>query len=344
MKSWLAGMLLVCGVAAAEPGWNTVRTGHPRFGNSPQSWDAPIHRTRAPITRPPVICPPKGHFPRHHHPSKPRIPDWNDGVIGHIGTGTGLSVNGRWSGDDWRLNVHLGSGLHHNDGCFPINDCRPIDCFPSICYPSRFHRFGFTSVDALFWGYPPVQLGYSAYGYDPRWYSGQTQAAPQPQVPIVVAEPEPKTALEKGRYRLKREEPDLAVKHYQEHLKEFPHDTEVMRELGVALLDAGRIAEGVALIREAYTANPTLADTRIDPALLGPDGDDRLAALVRAVSGFANRNEGASAWLTVTVLMQGQERDRVALANMVKGVKAGLEDAIAQPLGDALRRKAYAVR
>lgn len=322
-RSLIAGLALGLLSAASWAGPGVV-VGGPKFGNSPQSWNAPIQRTRAPIVRPPVRhpnwCGTNPRSVRPHHP-------------GVITTGSGLVIDGRYRDDNLSLGLHLG-GLYEVDR-------RGYSCLPDRgYYPARGYgwRYGRRSVyDGNYYA------GWNApYYATPVHYPAVTMVPPTTQVaPTPAPPPVPATVIEQAREALALGGADRAVTLYKEHLGEFHQDSVALRELGAALLEAGRLAEGIAVIREAYTMNPGLADEPLDGWIFGVRADDRLANLVRRVGAYANSGGNASPWLALTMLMQAQGRDHIALMNMVKGVDRGLDEAIANPLGDALRRKAY---
>lgn len=305
--------------ACAGPG---VVVGGPKFGNSPQSWNAPIRYTTSPVVTQPVVRPPRHCVPRVIRP------------VPVITTGSGLSIRGQYQGDKWSVGVHLGDQVIS----------KPCPETPTAIYwPYRTYRSGWP-VRGWYDGYSYAGLNAPYYAtpvtYATQWgVQPMVMAAPTPAPPAPPTVPP--TPLEEARSHLAAGETERAITFYRDHLRENHQDSRALRELGLVLLEAGRLADGIAVIREAYTMNPTLADESFDTSVLGRRGGDRLAALVRRVSAYANAGESASPWLALTVVMQAQGRDRIALLNMQKGVERGLDDFIAQPLGDALRRRAF---
>jgi len=122
------------------------------------------------------------------------------------------------------------------------------------------------------------------------------------------------------------------VEAYESHLDVYPDDWMVVRELGVAKLLSGSYLDGVALVHYAYSSDPTLAAERLGLDLFeGSNGvlRDAVVDLVR----WGHRNPSAGVWLGVAVLMQGEERDAVAMNMLDRAGQYGLDPAI----GDALR-------
>lgn len=308
-------VLALTSAALAGPG---VVVGGPKFGNSPQSWNAPIKYTTfpapAPVVRPPNWC--GTPTPRHY-----------------VGGG-GLRVDGRYRDDKWKIGFHLGDGSLHRDDCFyPVH--------PYYGYGNSYRGYRVRG-----WYDGNSYAGYNAPYYSvPVSYPALVTVPPgayvAPPAPQPASPPAPLTILEQAEVAISGGEVEGAIALYRKHLEEFHQDSETMRALGVALLAAGRLPDGIAVIREAYTMNPSLADTPYDARVLGRDASGRLTDLVRRTVQYANAGESGSPWLAVAMLMQSQGRDRIALANLLKGVDLGLDDAIVQPLSDALRRQAF---
>lgn len=251
--------------------------------------------------------------------------------------GSGLTVNGRYTDDNWNIGLHLGSGYTG----YPGDDCG--DWRGPVCVPPYLPIYCTPGYSIFPGGYVYEwdrrdygQIEYAGTVYDPRLGGGRpVYTAPQPAPP-------PATALERARLALSEGDAATAVKEYKAHLGEFTTDTLGLRELGLALVSDGRLSEGVAVIREAYAQRPALADEPVDLDAFGDAGPRLGTRLARRVSTYANRGEGSSDWLALSVILQAQGRDRMALHNLLKAVENGLESEIAVPLGDALRRRVYA--
>lgn len=269
------------------------------------------------------------------------------------GSSSGLGVHGRYDDDRWQLRVHLGTGYgnYYSSRYGYSNRYGEPYWYSGYagCYPYRRYVTPYYGTRYLY-GYDPYYYGTRTYyGSAPIEYPGdqadprvaipryQPQQAPEPE----VAEPE--DDLGKARWNLQRRQAGAAIRAYRDYLDEHSDDAQATRELGLALMDSGELADAVAVLRLAYDTDPQgLADEPIDPIeVLGPDGVQRLGRMMRRMSIYANKTESASSWLAVEVLMQGQGRDRLALKMVVRAVGEGLGDEIAQPLSDALRRSGY---
>lgn len=267
--------------------------------------------------------------------------------------GSGLGVHGRYDDDRWRVSVHLGTGYgsyysnrYGSYGYYgdPYSYSRYSGCYPYRRYVTPYYgtryRYGYDPYyygTRVYYGTQPV--GYPETQTDPRVAIQRYQAQPAPEQDVA----EPDDDLGKARWNLQRRQAGPAIRAYRDYLDEHSDDAQATRELALALIDSGELADAVAVLRLAYDTDPNgLADDPIDPyELLGPDGDQRLGRLMRRMSIYANKTESASSWLAVGVLMQGQGRDRLALKMVVRAVGEGLGDEVAQPLSDALRRGGY---
>jgi hypothetical protein len=166
--------------------------------------------------------------------------------------------------------------------------------------------------------------------------------APQPTTlvpPATVAQPEPKplTGRELGDAYLHWDEPERAVATYQAHLAANPNDVQALRMLGLALIDAGRMQEGIATLALAYERDTQLANSPILPDIFGPTDD--LRRNLNRVSMYANRVNTASAWLALAVLMQAEGRNRPAAAMIDRALQAGLHPEVAAAMRNAVGRR-----
>lgn len=245
-------------------------------------------------------------------------------------TGSGLTVNGRYNGDNLDVAFHLGSPT-----VGVVKDCRPV-CDPCVVQPPYGYPYG--------WGY-----GWG-WGWDDRTYVDNSylrysvidgalvqpayMPAPAPS-PAPAATPPPATTLELATEELRSGEADEAVNLFQLHLRSNPDDAGAMRSLAVALLLSNEPVQAAAMMRMAYRTDPGLAESPMSLVELFDSDRDVKNALRRAVT-YANKDDSASGWLTVATIMQAEGRNPTALKMIAKARKAGLEDAVAEAMTDAL--------
>jgi len=232
-----------------------------------------------------------------------------DGFFPGHGFGTRVRIGIGDANDDFRLRADLGGGaaslLHHDLIRHKGNLVRFRHGFPIVVLGTP--HFGSHHLGGL--RYP--------YGHrEPYYWSSPIEYRTDYQDPF--------------------EDLGEATASYREHLDAEPGDGIAMRELALALLEDERVPEGVALFRHAYEVDPSLARDPIDARALGPEAKDRLSGLVRRVAIYANQGESSSGWLAITVLIQAQGRDRVARMNLERAMRAGLDRALARPIGLAL--------
>lgn len=157
---------------------------------------------------------------------------------------------------------------------------------------------------------------YPHHGYTYQHVQPQVQVQPLvPSAEVPQVEAEPLTGIDLAEAFLHWDEPERAITLYQEYLAENPENASVIRMLGLALIDAGRLQEGVASLSMAYDLDPNLARDPVLQDVFGPTED--LRRNLTRVSVYANRVNSASAWLTLAVLMQAEGRTRPA-SNMVE--------------------------
>jgi hypothetical protein len=168
------------------------------------------------------------------------------------------------------------------------------------------------------------------YGFDRRLIGGELPgsrlAFPAP-TPAPEPAPEPLSMLEQARVLLAVGEIEAAVERYQRHLVGEGEDFLAAAELGVALIEAGRLDDGVAMIAYAYSRDPALGSWPVSDRIQ-MDGRRWRRGVVRAVQ-HANRRDSASAWLAVAVLMQGEGRKDVARRMLDRSIDRGLDASIA---------------
>lgn len=244
-----------------------------------------------------------------------------------INGGSGLTVKGSFADDNFRMNFRLGTptGLFCDPGpgCFPKNDF----CFPGfpITYP----------IYPLYGAYGYDDYAYPIDGYytpiDPRLI-GYT---PRPTPP--EATPPPPTNREIGDAALAMGYPDRAIQEYRAHLAQLPDDAEVIRLLGLALIDARDLKEGVAVVGLAYRKDPGLSDRAVPLDVFGGDRV-RLRESVKRASVYARNLDSASAWLAMAVLVQAEGRRDVASRMVERARVAGLDRDVANRMVAALSK------
>jgi hypothetical protein len=166
------------------------------------------------------------------------------------------------------------------------------------------------------------------------------QPAPSPLVPAAAVEPPPPAPLTGralGDAHLYWDQPDQAIAAYQGHLAQNPADHRALRMLGLALIDAGRLQEGIATIGLAYDREPQLAGMPLPQEIYGSTDD--LRRNLNRVSVYANRVNNASAWLTLALLMQIENRTLPASRMLDRAEQAGLSPEVVGPMRAALSRR-----
>lgn len=126
-----------------------------------------------------------------------------------------------------------------------------------------------------------------------------------------------------------------AVAAYGRHLQDYPEDWLVVREMGVALLAAGRPEDAMDMVREAYLKSPELGILPLNRSILGESKEGLRALVIRAVQ-HTNRSPRAKGWLLVAVLMQAQGRVELAGEMLDRAEGLGLDPEIVKGLREAL--------
>lgn len=250
--------------------------------------------------------------------------------------GSGLTVGGSYSGDrfnlDFRLGAPTGLGTPLAAPCaaHPTSHCA-TPCVPLVGNPFRYSHGVYYSAGRV-WGASPAVLPRTDGPLDPRLFREQPAPTPQP----AQAEP-PRSLAEVGVYALREKRAADAVVALRRHLDTAPDDARAMRVLAIALLEDRRAADAAAVMRLAYRTDPLLARERLSPEALGFSTREFRNLVTRAV-GHANSVRSSSAWLSVSVLMQGEIRDDLALAMLARAADAGLDPAVADALRAELAR------
>jgi hypothetical protein len=250
--------------------------------------------------------------------------------------GSGLTIGGSYAGDrlniDFRLGAPTGLGTPVGAPCaaHPGVTC-VTPCVPLVGVPFRYSNSVYYSAGRV-WGASPAVLPRTDGPIDPRLFREQPAPAPQPP----QAEP-PRSLAEVGVHALREKRAADAVVALRRHLDTAPDDARAMRVLAIALLEDRRAADAAAVMRLAYRTDPLLARERLSPEALGFTTREFRNLVTRAV-GHANSVRSSSAWLSVSVLMQGEIRDDLALAMLTRAADAGLDPAVADALRAELAR------
>ncbi len=180
---------------------------------------------------------------------------------------------------------------------------------------------------------PLIYAGYAdPYVTTGQTYAQQMAAQQAAEEAAQLAQPPTLTELEQADLALALGEPEEAVRRYQQYASDHDESADVVRSLGLALFEAGRIDEAFATMALAYEQDPTLASRPVAASAL-EGGEAKMLDRVRLAVRHAHKLKTGSAWLTVAVLMQAQERDRVALTMAERARDAGL----AEPIYDQFR-------
>lgn len=250
-------------------------------------------------------------------------------VVGgrHYYNHDGVWVDGSYDGDDLRLRFHLGTGA----------DLLRRGRY--YYYPTAYTNRGYYYRDGRLC-------------YDPSWYYYRTgvslstgpvdgvlttrvdnslrstPVAPQPPAPLPEVE---LTAIERARLLMAADEVEDAIESFRDHLDEDPEDVEAMRDLGVALVEAGRTEDGVAAIALAYRTDPLLARSVFDLTGLGLEGR-RYDNLLSRVLLLARKVDSGSAHLAGAMLLQADGKVAGAARVLDRAERAGLGDEVVGPL------------
>lgn len=146
----------------------------------------------------------------------------------------------------------------------------------------------------------------------------------------------PVEALDVGlKLNTRRRVVEAAIGAYGMHMGEHPEDWMALREMGVALIEANQVEEGVGLMHEAYLRNPELGIMPIGEGLLG-ESKERMRKLVVRVVKYSHRESSATGWLAVSVFMQSQGRTELAGEMLGRAEELGLDEGISKGLRAAL--------
>jgi hypothetical protein len=279
------------------------------------------------------------------------LADWS--IRGNLGSGGfscnpgGLNVSGSYRGSKWTINANLGSGWFGN-----------VTSWCNSGYGTGWGSGWSSGLASPTWsgsvgtGYPyvwrdgrPVYPRYSPYGYAsgpvdsgraPVDWSLLPGVTPQPAPGTpVTPPPPPPTTLERAHAASQAKDLAAAADLLREHLKTKPEDIEATRQLAMVLIENKDIDTGVALLRDLYVKDPTLADR---PYLGTPVGQDagRLRDMTAKLVSRAHKLKSPSAWLGVVLVMQAEGRKSLAFKMLDRAKDAGIERAVSDHLTVAL--------
>lgn len=249
------------------------------------------------------------------------------GTSAYVSTGSGLTVNGRYSGDKWKVGFHLGSSPVE----FVNGNCGPIYQPPICNYPLWGWRTSYGSYWGDYYPYSTYPVGPNTYGNDPRlWQNFKPPATTQPAEP-----PAPPTAFELGKAALDAKQPRYAIEAFRRALKEDGQDPIIMRYLAIALAENKQFDDAAAVMSSAYKLSPGLATDPIDLAGLGYTERSFREFTARCVRA-ANSNNTGSSWILVTALMQAEGRNDTAKRTLQKAKALGVESDVIDSLEASL--------
>gem|GEM_PF-2048928 len=298
----------------------------------------------------------------------PRLPAYEGGrsYVGErsYGGGSGLSVNGAYRDDRFKVGFSLNSGSSNGfgagvgggfgggfgevrdvndfcgtpprgDGC----DDRPAYCvYPSPYYGGYYYP---TYVSGLSYGYRGVYRSGSYYGtpyapaFGPSSYGWDPQLMPGGVAPTAPAASDggagtgdstfvAPTRREMGMYALAGGKPAAAVQAFRADMKEQGPSTLTLRLLALSLAMDRKWDAAQEAIASAYQLDPRLGEVALDISSLGFQRASFRGLVGRAVMN-ANREKSASAWLLVAALMQAEGRGELAFTMAQRAKSLGLD-------------------
>lgn len=266
-------------------------------------------------------------------------PGWGHGGGGHggWGHGGGLNVSGSYNGSKWSLNYNLGSGWGHGNNWGYASGPTSWDRTNG-----RFRRTGYWDR----YGWSDYYGRYQSYGYATGQVisagNGPTDWSLLPGVMPVAAPgaappppPPPPTKMELAVDAMAQKQLPEAKGFFIEHLTAFPDDVEAQRRLAMCLIEGKEMDTGLAMLRDLYVTDPTLADRPYDGAAAGQNLS-RLRELVTKITPYAHKVKSPSAWLGVVIAMQAEGRNAPALKVLARAKDAGLERSVVDQFAAAL--------
>jgi len=268
----------------------------PGYIFNPATGQPPTSPSTGPITIQPYPYP-INTYPYYNHPYyRPPFYDYN-----------GFYANGRYRGDHWNINFNLGTGLMPS--MYDFGGLLPI----------RVGNYEY-SINPYTGSYVVTTAQSCPDAYDAQ---GRARTIPSPPVPQAPAARE-LTSLEKAQLALRDDEPQRAVKELRAHLRKEPADANAMRVLAIALFENRNLDDGVAVLRNAYRTSPSLADEPLSPSDLGISST-RFREMLSDLVQYAHKINSASAWLSVTTLMQAEGRSSLAKEMLSRADQSGLD-------------------
>lgn len=155
-----------------------------------------------------------------------------------------------------------------------------------------------------------------------------------PEAP--VAEPLPPLAI--GLEALRAGQDAAAIDALADHLAANPRDIRARRAMGLALMGAGRTAEGAGVLMAAYQSDPTLAYVPIEASQVH-QGEIGLRSRMVAAMELAGNQRSAEVFFAAAVLAQAEGRIDVARRVLDSAEQAGAEAGAVRELRKVLERK-----
>lgn len=239
-------------------------------------------------------------------------------------SGSTFTLDGSVSGDNFNADFHLGSDpadlLPRRRVCPPVAVCPPWNWCGTIWNPTWGYWWGWDDDDddVIVQGSGPYIVDASLLNQE------QLAAAATAAYNADLERARPETPTETAVRLLRMRDYDGAITELRAYLADTPEDAEMIRLLGAALILDGRPADGVAAFALAYRQKPQLAYRPFRADAL-PRGEEGLKALVGRAVRFAHNSGSASAWLTVSALMQAQGKQGLAAQMLERAEAAGLE-------------------
>jgi hypothetical protein len=249
----------------------------------------------------------------------------------------GFNLSGSHRGSRWSFDFNVGSGWNNGFEC---------DNGPTTW---NLRNGGFTTSRwyADRWGWSSWERRYFPYGYatgqvvsagsgptDWNLLPGVTPNA-APGTPPAPPPPPPPTELELAAQATANKQHSEARAHLMAHLKDKPDDVEASRRLAMCLIEGKEIDTGLAMLRDLYVADPTLAERPYDGPSAGQDAG-RLRDMVTKITPCAHKVKSPSAWLGVVIAMQAEGRGTLALKMLARAKDAGLERSVVERFEAAL--------
>ncbi len=271
-----------------------------------------------------------------------------DGIVhgasrrGTFADASGFSANIRYSDDNFRLGIHIGSGADAwcRDNWKPWwSSCSWYDaCRPSWCYPSYANLYPWGWSYGSYWPYyydysytlPVVNDSYVMY-QDPALSPSYSPAAAQAQAAPVL------TDFQRGAYLMQSRRYAEAVSAFRAVIKADPGDAAARRWLGIGLLLQGRTQDGANEIARAYAQDPTLADASPDLEGMGLTVR-QMTDLCAPVITYARRVNSSSGYIAAAMLMQIRSRPDLAAKMLNSAREAGLESGLLVDLTQGMAR------